>query len=176
MKIGIDLKYDATTIALHWATAALVVGLWAIGQTADWMPRSPIRTDYWSIHVVLGFALGIALAWRIIWRAAAGRRLPAADDGILRLLADGTHYALYGLLLIVVTLGVVNAIVRGYNLFGIVALPQIGDKALSKPITHWHGLTANILLGVALLHAVAALTHHFLLRDGVLRRMLPRTD
>ena len=167
-------RYDATTIALHWCTAALVVALWLIGQTADWTPRGAIRTNYWSIHVLFGFALFIVLGWRMLWRAVRGRRLPPADSGVMHLLAEATHYALYALLVATVALGIVNAFLRGYSLFDIVALPQLGDKALRRPITDWHGLAANILLVLALFHALAALTHHYALKDGVLRRMLPQ--
>jgi cytochrome b561 len=167
-------QYDSTTIALHWCTAALVVALWLIGQTADWTPRGAVRTNYWSIHVMLGLALVIVLAWRMLWRVARGRRLPAADSGVVHVLAEATHYTLYALLVATVALGIVNAFLRGYNLFDIVALPQLGDKALRRPVTEWHGLAANILLGLALFHAVAALAHHFALRDRVLLRMLPR--
>src|SRR5260221_2073042 len=75
--------YDPTTIGLHWATAILVTVLWIIGQTADWLPDGPVNTDYWSVHVVLGFALVIVLIWRLIWRRVGGRRLPAAHNGVL---------------------------------------------------------------------------------------------
>jgi len=164
--------YDRTTIGLHWATAILVVVLWIMGQTADWVPRGSMRLDYWSIHVVLGFVLALLLIGRIVWRGSGGRRLPPTDAGILHFLAEATHILLYLLLVIVVGLGVINAFVRGYNLFDWVKLPQIGDRALGRPITQWHGLTANVLLGLALLHALAALGHHYVMRDGVLQRML----
>ncbi len=36
-----------------------------------------------------------------------------------------------------------------------------------------HEVLFNVLTGVAILHVVAALKHHFIDRDGVLRRMLP---
>ena len=39
---------------------------------------------------------------------------------------------------------------------------------------HWHSLPANLLMALALIHATAALVHHYLWRDAVLRRMLPR--
>jgi len=165
--------YDRTTIVLHWTTAILVVLLWTIGQTADWIPDGPVNTDYWSVHVVLGFALAVVIAWRMIWRSSRGRDLPAADVGPLHVLAKATHFGLYLLLLIVIVLGVVNAFVRGYNLFDLASLPQIGDRALRKPITDWHGLAANLLLGLAGLHAAAALFHQYFLRDSVLGRMLP---
>jgi cytochrome b561 len=165
--------YDPTTIGLHWATAILVTVLWIIGQTADWLPDGAVNTDYWSVHVVLGFALVIVLIWRLIWRRVGGRRLPAAHNGVLGVLAEGTHYSLYLLLLVTVVLGIVNAFVRGYNLCDLLSLPQLGDRAWRKPITQWHGLAANFVLGVTLLHAAAALAHHYVLKDGVLRRMLP---
>jgi cytochrome b561 len=39
--------------------------------------------------------------------------------------------------------------------------------------TEWHGLAANILLGLATLHAAAALLHHYVMKDTVFSRMLP---
>ena len=168
-----SVTYDRTTIALHWITAALVAVLWISGQTADWLAKGSLQTAYWSSHVVLGFSLAVVIVWRVTWRLTQGRRLPAADVGLLQVLAKAAHYGLYLLLGIVVALGITNAFVRGYNLYDLVSLPQLGDKALRKPITHWHGLAANILLGLAALHAVAALFHHYVLRDGVLHRMAP---
>ena len=171
-----SVKYDRATISLHWITAGLVVVLWIIGQTADWLPHGPLNTAYWSLHVVLGFAFAALIVWRIIWRNSGGRRLPAAETGLLHLVAEATHYGLYLLLLTVIALGIINAVVRGYNLFDLVSLPQIGDRAMRKPITHWHGLAANLLLALAGLHAAAALFHHYMLRDSVLARMIPARD
>ena len=174
MTNAIATRYDRTTIVLHWLTAGLVVALWIIGQTADWLPRGALQTGYWSLHVAFGFVLALALAWRISWRGTGGRRLPAAEAGVLHLLAEATHYALYALLLVVVALGIVNAFVRGYNLFGLFHLPQLGHPALRRPVTHWHGLAANVLLGLAVAHAAAALLHYYGFKDGVLQRMLPQ--
>ena len=36
-----------------------------------------------------------------------------------------------------------------------------------------HGVLASVLVAVVVLHVAAALKHHFVLRDDVLRRMLP---
>lgn len=165
--------YDRTTITLHWITAVSVVLLWISGQTADWIPDGPVHTAYWSAHLLLGFTFAVVLACRITWRASRGRRLPAADPGLLQAFAKATHYLLYALLLTVVSLGIVNAFVRGYDLFGLVKLPQLGELAWRRPITDWHGLAANLVLGLALLHAAAALVHRYLWHDGVLGRMLP---
>jgi cytochrome b561 len=166
-------RYDATTIMLHWFVAVSVIVLWVIGQTADFLPHGALNAGYWSIHVALGFVLVVALIWRIVWRVAGGLRLPAAESGVLGVIAKATHFLLYALLIVVLTLGVANAFVRGYHIFGLVSLPEIGDRAWRRPITGIHGLVANILLAVAFLHALAALAHHYVMRDGVLRRMMP---
>ena len=166
------MRYDRTTIALHWITAALVVVLWVIGQTADWFPDHGLaNTVMWSTHVVLGFGLAAIIVWRLVWRSSGGRGLPPADGGALHVLAKATHYGLYLLLVGVVALGVVNAFLRGYAIYDLFHLPQIGDRAWRRPITEWHGLAANLTLALAGIHAFAALVHHYVWRDGLLRRM-----
>jgi cytochrome b561 len=75
-----------------------------------------------------------------------------------------------------VALGITNAWVRGDTLIGLFKIPSLapGDKALKSLIENLHGTFANVLLIAAGLHALAGLTHHFLLHDDVLSRMLPR--
>ena len=167
-------RYDRTTIMLHWSTASLVAVLWMLGQTSDWFADGgTTNTTMWSTHVVLGFVLTALVVWRVMWRSSGGRALPAADTGALHFLAKATHYGLYLLLAVILVLGIVNAFVRGYSIYGLFHLPQVGDRAWRRPITHWHGLAANIALGLAGFHAVAALVHHYVLRDGLIARMIP---
>ncbi|SFL65616.1 cytochrome b [Methylorubrum salsuginis] len=167
-------RYDAPTIALHWLTAGLVLGLWLIGTfLEDLVPKGGLRSGVWSAHVDLGFALAALVLALLVWRRGRGRDLPVADRGPLHRLAKATHAALYVLLAVIVGLGIANAFVRGASL-GPVGLPQLGDPAWRQPLTRWHGLAANLLLLLALFHAVAALVHHYLWHDAVLRRMLPR--
>jgi cytochrome b561 len=59
-----------------------------------------------------------------------------------------------------------------FNLFTIPKLVP-GDVTLKKTLESLHGDFADIVLIVAGLHAAAALAHHYLLRNSVLRRMLP---
>jgi cytochrome b561 len=170
----VDEFYDPVTRGLHWATAGLIVTLWVMGQTTGWLPRGPARVDVWSVHVLLGFALACVLVARIVWRMGPGRSLPATAYGLFNIVAKATHYALYALLIAVVTLGITNAFAHGLTMFNLWKLPGGGDKAFTHMINGWHELAANMLVAVALLHAVAALFHHYMLKDGVLARMAPR--
>ena len=168
-----DGRYDATTVALHWLTALLVAALWTVGQTADYLPEhSLVQTIVWSSHVTFGFTLAAIFIYRLVWRATSGRRLEAADrNPLLHLVAKATHYLLYALLAVTLALGIANAFVRGYDMFHLFHLPQLGPKDLKRPITDWHGLAADAVLVVAAVHASAALVHHYVWHDRLLDRM-----
>ncbi len=168
-----DERYDRRTIVLHWVTALAVVLLWIIGQTIDDFPRGVPRTGARTVHILVGSALAVVLIVRIAWRVRRGRRLPAASPGTWGRVEKAAHIGLYLLLLSTVALGVANAWIRGDTLLGLFKIPSLapGDKALRETVEDLHALAANVVLIAALVHASAALVHHFLLKDGLLRRM-----
>ena len=169
------LQYDRLTIALHWTTATLVGLLWVIGQTIDFAPNGPLRVDYRSLHMTLGVMLVGVIAARVLWRVTQGRSLPGVGGAWMERTARLSHWALYLLVATTLVLGLANVWVRGdtiYNLFTVPAFDP-GNKPLRQLIGGWHALAANGTLILAGLHAAAALFHHYVLRDGVLRRMLP---
>lgn len=169
------LRYDGVSIVLHWLTAGLVVILWTLGQSIDFFPKGAPKIDARSVHITLGATLAVVLLVRVIWRVSAGRRLPLADSGWLGVTAKIVHYGLYVLVAVTVVLGIFNAWQRGDVLFNVYKITQLvpGDRALRRALGELHGDCADVVLIVAGLHAAAALAHHYLLRDRVLRRMLP---
>jgi cytochrome b561 len=175
LKSDAALNYDTKTLWLHWLTAGLVISLWIVGQTIDWFPRGTPRVVVRSLHISAGTVLAMLLLYRLWWRSTGGAKLPPASEGMLQVLAKTVHIALYVGLFSTVALGVANAWVRGDNLFDLVKIPAFdpGNKILRHDVEEWHGLAANILLALAGLHAGAALLHHFLWKNTVLRRMLP---
>ena len=120
--------------------------------------------------------MAFVLIRRIWWRLAEGVHMPQAGSSTLDRVATLTHKILYLLLVGTILLGIANAWVRGDTLFMLLKIPAFdpGNTALRKSVGGWHSWAANILLIVAGLHAVAALLHHFALKDDILRRMLPR--
>ncbi len=170
------MTYDRLTIWLHWLTAGLVLVLWALAQIIDfWPPASFGRVAVRSTHILLGLVLVAILLARLIWRLHGGRQLPPAQTGLLGLAARLTHWALYGLLTLALAAGIANVWVRGDSFFGLFRLVSFapGDRAMRQLIGSLHEVPTNLILIVAGLHAAAALFHHFIKRDGVLRRMLP---
>lgn len=174
---GVTQRYDATSVALHWITAVLVVSLWVIAHFIDDFPRGPARTNMRSVHILLGALLASILIYRIYWRARSGRAMPPINSGALAVVTRLGHISLYVVLIATIALGVTNAWVRGDSFFGVWTIPSIapGDRALRKQVGDLHELAANTILIVAGVHALIALTHHFILRDATLRRMWPWT-
>ncbi len=166
-------RYDATSITLHWTTAALVAALWLIGQTIGFFPRGGLRAGYLALHITLGVTLALVLVFRLAWRRWGATEVPELGGRLLAGMARAGHIALYGLLLLAVTLGALTAIGQGDSLFGLFTLPSFGLGGLAREFWSLHALAANALLALAGVHALAALGHHVLLRDATLRRMLP---
>jgi len=168
-------RYDRTTILLHWLTALLVVLLWGSAQIIDFFAKGPPRWNMLGVHMTLGVALTCVILVRIFWRLSAGHRL-ATVPGMLGMVARFAHLGLYALILAQLVLGFANAWVRGDHVYTWFVIPAFdpADKVLRKDVGELHDLFANLILIVAGLHAAAGLFHHYFLRDGVLRRMLPQ--
>lgn len=167
-------SYDSRTIFLHWATAALVLTLWISGQCIDFFPKGTWRIIARSLHISIGLLLGIILVARLAWRAGQGSQLPA-QTGAVGVVGRVFHAGLYLLLVGIVAIGLACVWIRGDNLFNLFTVPAFDptNKTLRHDAVELHGLIANILLASALFHAAAGLWHHFVRRDGVLKRMWP---
>jgi cytochrome b561 len=118
----------------------------------------------------------VRLGWR--W----GNPVPALPSTLKsyeRLLATVTHVLLYALLFAVPLTGWMMSSARGFPVswFGFFQLPDLvpKDKGLYDTLVDVHGTLAWTLAGLVALHVGAALKHHFMLKDDVLRRMLPST-
>ena len=174
-------RYDRVTILLHWLTALLVVSLFALAETWGFLPRgSALQAGAQALHVSLGLLLAAVVIARLLWRGSQGRRLPPATTGLQHLAAKAAHHALYLLLVAQIALGILFRWAEGEPLqfFGLFALPgpYAPDRDLARTLIGLHNTVAWVIIVLAGLHAAAALVHHYALRDGVLRRMLPGRD
>ena len=169
-------RYDRTTIALHWATALLVVAQWCIAHMIDWAPRGAPRVPMRSLHLTFGVILAVLIVGRILWRLTRGRHLPAADPAPLHAVAKATHWGLYALVVATVGLGLVFWWVRGDTWFFLFSPPPYdpANAGLRHFVGEWHETLANAILILAGVHAAAAIAHRLLWRDGVLGRMVSR--
>ena len=173
-----ESSYDRVTILLHWLTAVLVVALFALAESWDFLRHgSPLRKELHSIHISLGIVLALVMTVRLGWRVTRGRRLASVSAGLMAFAGKAVHHALYLLLAVQIVLGFLWrwAQAEAFMFFGLfpVQFATVKDRALSHTLGNLHDIAAWSIIALAGLHAAAALMHHHILRDGVLKRMLP---
>ena len=179
-------RYDAVAIGLHWLIALGILALIAIGLTMTHMDLGPMaKFRLYQLHKSIGITMLFAMVLRVLWRLI--RRPPPLPDAmppLERTAAEGAHAALYAFLFFLPLTGWALVSASPFNiptvLYGVIPWPHLPvlstleDKA---PVEHVlklvHGYAAWLLIALVLVHAGAALRHHFILRDGILRRMLP---
>ena len=173
-------RFDLLSIAFHWITLALVIGLFAIAWTLKSVNDEETARLLLMVHRSLGVTVWVLTAARLAWRRT-GAHLPPFPPSMPRLqqwAATANEWALYALLLVqpLTGLGYTLAAGRPFPLFGIEVPALIArNRALAHGLHHVHELGATILLALVGLHAAAALLHGLFLRDGVFEAMLPWT-
>jgi cytochrome b561 len=169
-------RHDGVTIALHWATAALVVFQFLSAEFWDDFPH-PTKHLLIITHMSLGIVLAGVLLARIAWRLMPHRHLAAAGAGLLGLAARGMHAALYTLLAAEMVLGVFTRWTDNHplNVFGLLIPSPLGvcTRSTGHFVDQIHDINAWTIMVLAAAHAGIALVHHYMWRDDVLRRMLP---
>lgn len=176
-----ESRFGTITIAFHWSIALLILGLMLIGFIMRRVEIDPaLQFSLYQWHKSLGFtALGLAIlrtGWWLVERSP--RPLPSLAPLEYKA-AWLTHHALIALGLLVPLTG--WAVASGstldipsfyFNLFVVPHLPLPQSEASEAFWAFAHSALAYITLGLAAIHAAAALHHHFIRRDAVLVRML----
>ena len=164
-------------VILHWATLlVLCVGV-SIIWIRDAVDGRTVRFWLLEMHTHMGLLVLGLWVTRIALRIKLGKLPIIGSQSVATRIAAGlTHFGLYGLLLALPVLGwaSVNAHGKTVDLLG-VALPLLvgPDEDLGDELLIWHVNTAWMLLALGVMHASAALWHHFVLRDSLLIAMLP---
>ena len=172
------VRYTAPARLLHWLMAALLIGLLALGFYMSDLPLSPEKLQLYSWHKWAGVTAFILLAIRLLWRAThRPPALPASMSATAQRMAHLGHLALYALMIAIPLSGWLMSSAKGFQTvyFGVLPIPDLLAKnpELGELLATLHG-GLNLLLALTVLgHAAAALKHHFVDRDDVLRRMLP---
>lgn len=174
-----NTSYHPFAKFFHWTIVALI----AIQFISGWlMPilRYSDMPNYFKItHLSLGLLvvpLTIALFYMRFSKPVERPEMDTATNLIKRV-TTGTHYILYILLVLVPISGWASASVRGMQIsfFDIFNLPltQIDSSTFLHLLGSSHGEIAELMGFVAVCHILAALYHHFILKDSVLNRMRP---
>lgn len=171
-------QYGAVTKSFHWIMALLVICLLAIGLYMGGMPNSAAKLQMYNLHKSLGITVLALVICRICWHSISKK--PGFVETMKpweRKLATAGHTLLYLLMLMLPLTGwlMSSAAGRTVSFFGLFILPDLvsPDKILTKTFRGLHENIGTLIMITVGLHILAALKHHFMDKDSVLKRMLP---
>lgn len=148
--------YSGIQIALHWLIAILIAVAWFTGDGGE--EAMEVVEDGGTAglvpHVAIGLAILALVVIRVLVRLGKGALDAVGEPGSLSVMASDWGHRLIYLLMIAVPLGGIGTFFLGL---------EVGDV---------HALAANVLMVAALGHALMALYHQYVLKDGLLRRMM----
>lgn len=169
-------NYDNVAIALHWLTALLVIIQFALGQTWGWFPR-PTRHLMVATHMSFGIILTLVILARLLWRFVLRHHVGSLENGFVRIASTSVHYVLYALLATEAVLGFLSRWEgnEAMSFFGLQIPPPFAGSGqkVAHQVQNLHNWVGWTIIVLALGHALAALYHHYFLKDRVLVRILP---
>lgn len=174
-------KFGSLSKLFHWLIATLVIVQFYLGLWSVWvLPKNSPELELYigKLHEPIGiliFGLGtVAIFWMLINQHPL---FPNAMRMWERVVARVTHILLYLALLLMPITGIIMAMANGYppNFFNLYQFPMLieKNKDLASLAFTIHKCIGYVLLVLIILHILAALKHHFLNHDNVLKRMLP---
>lgn len=173
-------RYSGVAIVLHWAIAVLIIVNIPLGIVGAQL-ENDFGQQLTNLHKPLGIAVLAFSFLRILWRL--GHRppsLPEAMPGAMRCASHVVHILLYAGMIMLPLTGwwMTSAFPKRHPImllgdWTIPFLPVPMDMEAAIFAHDAHQIGGYLMLALVFLHIVAALRHHLILKDGVLRRMLP---
>ena len=169
--------YDPIARLFHWGMAAAILCQWALGHVIDLMPRGAMRADTVGVHRTVGVLILVLAFGRLAWRVVTPPPpFPEKLSRPERIMVVAGHAVLYLLVFSMAVGGILmfQSAGRDVVVFGVVLPPLVGeDDTLRGVFKAAHSALGWVFATVLAGHVGAALYHHFILKDGILRRMLP---
>ena len=170
-------QYGRVAKWLHWIIAILVITMLLGVFYLDYIPKSA-KPMVIMLHKSTGILVLFLVIFRLVWALSQIKpSLPASVPKWQKKIARSIHGLLYVGLFIMPLSGWIMATAANkfpvfYGLFSW-PFPFIqSNKGLARQLFQVHQLTAWILLTLVSLHILAALKHHFINKDNVMKSML----
>ncbi len=169
-------RYARGAIVFHWLIAlAIVFNLW-LGIAHDSLPKD---WRVMPVHKAVGITVLALTIARLVWRL--GHRPPPLERAMPaweRAAANASHWMLYALsILVPLTGGAMvsgGAVRRPLDWVGLFPIPYLPvSESVGGAAHEGHEILGYALLALVVVHVLAALRHHLILRDSTLVRMLP---
>ena len=169
-------SYGLIARILHWLIFLLVAGMLIGGFSLSYLPSNGIKSFVISIHKSTGFIILLLMIARLLWRYYNPQPRDLGESLVLNYTAHVLHTVLYILLFLQPLVGILMSQSYGYpvSVFGLFELPQIiwESQLLANFFNRVHTVIGVLLTLSIVIHATAALKHHYIDRNRTLIRML----
>jgi len=171
-------RYNILARTLHWTVVGLILVQVPLAYIMIDQPISPAKLGNYALHKSLGLTVFMLTVLRLAWQLATDKpALPDTMPGFERIAARAVEGGLYLLTLAMPLTGWLNSSAANIpvSFFSLFTLPDLvaPDEGLQEAFELAHRLESYALFALLAVHVLAALRHHFLLRDDVLLTMLP---
>jgi len=174
--------YGSVAKFFHWLIFLLLFCMILYGYFLTnfgdaWIAKENQSVAY-DIHKLTGLAVLILMLLRGLWSLINPKPLLPLNTPLYQRIAERVvHYLLYATVIAMPLAGWVGSVAAGRP-------PYIGNFKFNLPIEQSkplvetaffiHNNLAIFLIILFVIHVAAALYHHFIKKDDILRRMLPR--
>jgi cytochrome b561 len=155
-------RYDFSQIVLHWLIAILIGANYLLGDAMSDAFKALVRSGGTgtidggaNAHRAIGVAVVVLLLVRVALRVLKGAPAEVPTTKLMQLAAKAGHLALYILM------------------FAVPSSGFLAFNGLSRDLGEVHEVLTNLLMLLAFGHALLAFYHHYILKGGILSRMIP---
>lgn len=176
-------SYTKVAIWLHWVIAVLIISQIIGGKVMLAMGPSSLKWEIFQLHKSFGFVILALSLIRLLWRLT--HKAPPLPEGMKpfeKLGAKLSHWGFYILMIgtpmagwVLVSSSVPQIATKIFKVIPVPDVPGVTrSEALNARMSEVHEYMAYAIVGLLVLHVAAALKHHFIDKDDVLTRMVPR--
>lgn len=167
--------YGSVAKCLHWAIAVLVICLLSFGFFMGDMPKE-YKPVIYNIHKLTGLTILVLMIIRLCWMLFNPKPMSPPDTHVWEQWAEKiVHWSLYATVIAMPLAGLIGSSAAGKP-------PHIGELKFMLPIMpseaidevsfEIHEALAFVIIGLLCVHIGAALYHHYIRKDDVLKRMI----
>ena len=168
--------YGLPSKILHWSLAFLILGMLGVGLYMVDLPKTPERFPFYLYHKSTGVVVLLLVTLRVLWRwKNIAPDLPKDMPRWQLKAAHVTHTLLYITMFAAPISGITMSLLGGHSIsfYGIFTIPALQKVSWAAHLGHTvHELLIYFWVLLLAMHIGAALYHHFVRRDDVLKRMV----
>lgn len=170
-------QYSKRMVIVHWLTLALLVAAWLLGDAlSDATDESKATLAGYIVHGAVGAAVLLLTVTRLLFRSKDGTP-PAVGQTLTDKVAKGIHHFLYTVLFVLPVSGVVTIFTSdaGKALLASDANLLPKEDGYEHVFAHGaHEVLVNVLIVLVVVHVLGAIKHQFIIKDGLMERMMLR--